>query len=134
MKVLYKLNDKMTIDLEGSTQKELFAKIAQVQKEFEPIFCVEKCGCCSSPNITYVTREATTAKKKTVTYYELHCTNLKCKARFSYGQSQDGNTLFPKNKDDNKMVKGENGQEYRAFLPNGGWSTEWKNFVEKDTD
>lgn len=131
MKMIYKLTDKMSIDVEGSTQKEIFLKLAELQKMYEPIFGIEKCGCCGSPDFNYIVREAETAKKKMCNYYELHCTNNKCKARFSYGQSTDNETLFPKDKDDNKMVKNEFGKEVRAFLPNGGWSTEWKNFAKE---
>lgn len=99
MKFIYKLNSRMTVELESEDQKELFSKLASVQE----IFAEEKCGLCGSTNLRFVTREVDGNK-----YYELRCAD--CGAILSFGQHKKGGTLFPKRKDDEGN-----------YLPNKGW-------------
>lgn len=121
MEVMYKLNDKLTFLVEGATQKEIFNKVAEIVKDYVPIFGLSRCGCCKSTNIVPVVRQAKDSKKKDKfhSYYEYHCKSNTCQARFSIGQLLEGGGLFPKLKNDNK-----------EWLPDNGWSTDWKKFVE----
>ena len=99
MKVVYKANDKLSFELEGSGQKEIFKELALIQE----IFSESKCGICGSTNIKFIVRTV-----EGNDYYELRC--MDCGAVLSYGQHKKGGTLFPKRKDDNNN-----------WLPNGGW-------------
>lgn len=99
MKIFYKANDKLSFELEGSGQKEVFKELATIQE----IFGETKCGLCGSTNIKFVVRNVDGND-----YYELRC--LDCGAILSYGQHKKGGTLFPKRKDDDNN-----------WLPNGGW-------------
>lgn len=99
MKVLYKANDKLTFELEGSGQKEVFKELAVIQE----IFSEEKCGLCSSANLKFVVRNI-----EGNDYYELRCGD--CGGILAFGQHKKGGTLFPKRKDDNGTI-----------LPNKGW-------------
>lgn len=99
MKVLYKANDKLTFELEGSGQKEIFKELAVIQE----IFAEEKCGLCSSTNLRFIVRNV-----EGNDYYELRCVD--CGAILAFGQHKKGGTLFPKRKDDNGII-----------LPNKGW-------------
>lgn len=99
MKILYKVNDKLTFELEGEGQKEIFKELATIQE----IFSEEKCGLCGSQNIKFVVRNVDGND-----YYELRC--LDCGAILAFGQHKKGGTLFPKRKDDDGN-----------YMPNRGW-------------
>jgi translation initiation factor 2 beta subunit (eIF-2beta)/eIF-5 len=99
MKLKYKVNDKLELELDGNGQKEIFKELATIQE----IFGEEKCGICSSSNIKFVVRTV-----EGNDYYELRCAD--CGAILSFGQHKKGETLFPKRKD-----------EQGNYLPNKGW-------------
>tara|TARA_S200002703_G_scaffold20667_5_gene17031 strand:- start:18403 stop:18735 length:333 start_codon:yes stop_codon:yes gene_type:complete len=99
MKVLFKPSDKLTFEIEGAGQKEIFKGLAMVQE----VFSEAKCGVCGSENIKFVVRTV-----EGNDYYELRC--MDCGAALSFGQHKKGDTLFPKRKDE----KGN-------WLENGGW-------------
>jgi len=99
MKVTYKANDKLTFELEGSGQKEIFKELALIQE----IFSEEKCALCKSSNLKFIVRNVDGND-----YYELRCAD--CGAILAFGQHKKGGTLFPKRKDDNGN-----------YLPNKGW-------------
>jgi len=99
MKVLYKANDKLQFELEGSGQKEIFKELAMIQE----IFSEEKCGECGSTNLKFVVRNVDGND-----YYELRCND--CGAILGFGQHKKGGTLFPKRKDDEGN-----------YLPKRGW-------------
>ncbi len=101
MKVNFRLNNLLTVELDGENQRDLFEKLAAVQE----VFGNDTCGKCKSTDLKFVVRENDGNK-----YYELHC--KKCTARFSFGAHKQTLTLFPKRKD------GDN------WLPDGGW-TKW---------
>ena len=123
MQIQRKMSDKLTFVAEANTQKELFEKVAEIDKWAE-IFSVESCGVCKNRNIKFQLRITEPAKEgknkgKSFKFYELVCTSPKCHAKMCFGQIQDGISLFPKKKDAN----GE-------YLPNNGWAK----YEEKDTD
>ena len=99
MKLHYKASDKLTFEVEGSGQKEVFKELAIIQE----IFGEEKCGLCESTNLKFVVRSV-----EGNDYYELRCSE--CGAVLSFGQHKKGGTLFPKRKDDDNK-----------YLPNNGW-------------
>ena len=99
MKVLYKANDKLTFELEGSGQKEVFKELATIQE----IFAEESCGLCNKSSIKFVVRSV-----EGNDYYEMRCTD--CGATLAFGQHKKGGTLFPKRRDDDNN-----------WLPNRGW-------------
>ena len=101
MKAHYRTaNGRITIEVEGGTQKELFKAVADVQEVFD---ADARCGDCQSADIAFRVREVDDNQ-----YYELHCRN--CQARLSFGQHKQGGTLFAKRVDDQKNP-----------LPKGGW-------------
>lgn len=108
MKIFYKVNDKLTFELEGEGQKEIFKELATIQE----IFSEEKCGLCGSGNIRFVVRNVDGND-----YYELRC--IDCGAVLAFGQHKKGGTLFPKRKDDDGN-----------YMPNRGWHK----FVKENKD
>lgn len=109
-------NGRLTVILEGETQTDIFEKLAQFQEVFENTTCTKKVNgqFKSSDDVKFVVRKATDEKgKKEYKYFELHCTSKDPDlrgARLSFGQHQEGGTMFPKRKND----KGE-------WLPDNGW-------------
>ena len=108
MKVLYTTRDgRLTFELEGQTQAELFEKLAQTQEIFENRRCT-KFG-EESDEVNFVVREVDGNK-----FYELQYAGENPKlwgCRKSFGQSkQNKGQLFPHR-------KGEDGE----FLPDNGW-------------
>ena len=99
MKIFYKVNDKLTFELEAEGQKEIFKELATIQE----IFSEEKCGVCGSTNIKFVVRSVDGND-----YYELRCND--CGAVLAFGQHKKGGTLFPKRKDDDGN-----------YMQNKGW-------------
>jgi hypothetical protein len=99
MKLNYKVSEKLSFELEGAGQKEIFKELSAIQE----IFGEEVCGLCKSHNIRYVVRNVDGND-----YYELRCSD--CGAVLAFGQHKKGGTLFPRRKDDDGK-----------WLPNKGW-------------
>jgi hypothetical protein len=108
MKVTYTTaNSRLSVEIEGDTQKKIFEQLAAFQEVFENT----QCGKCQGENITNIVREVGGNS-----FYELRC--LDCHARLSFGQHRQGDSLFPVRK------AGENdksGLEEGVYLPDGGW-------------
>ena len=99
MKVNYtSANGRVSVELEGDGQKDIFAQIARFQEVFEE----SKCGKCGSENLKFVVRTVDDNE-----YYELRCAD--CGAKLAFGVHKKGGGLFPKRKDGD------------SWLPNGGW-------------
>lgn len=112
---------RVSIEVEGSNQIELFDAISGATE----VFGEEKCHKCGTPNIKFVSRKVTKGKQNW-TFREMHC--LECFSRLSFGQSLDGDTLFPKRKlDADGKPDSENGQ----YGPHNGW-TKYKGNAEGD--
>lgn len=99
MKLNYRVSDRLSFELEGEGQKEIFKELASIQE----IFGEEACGLCKSHNLRYVVRNVDGND-----YYELRCAD--CGAILAFGQHKKGGTLFPRRKDDDGK-----------WLPNRGW-------------
>ena len=91
-------NGRISAEFEADTQREFFAQIARFQEVFEE----SKCGKCGSENLIFVTREVDGNM-----YYELRCKD--CYAKLAFGSHKVGGGLFPKRKDPNGKVMGDNG-------------------------
>lgn len=99
MKLFYKVNQKLSFELEASGQKDIFKSLSSLQE----IFGEESCGLCNKSDIRFCVRNVDDND-----YYELRC--ISCNAILPFGQHKKGDTLFPKRKDDNNN-----------WLPNRGW-------------
>ena len=109
MKIVYRVNDSMTCEFEGSSQTEIFKSLA----DFSEVFSMDTCGKCQKKNVQYTVRTVDDNS-----YHELRCRS--CGARFSFGEHKKGETLFPKRKDANGN-----------WLPNMGW-TKWNKETGKN--
>lgn len=104
MKIRYSSkNGRLSAELDGETQKDLFQQISSFQEVFEE----SKCGLCSKEDIRFVVR----VNKDNDDFFELHCLNAACRARLAFGQHKKGGSLFPHRKD-----------KEGTYLPNNGWT------------
>jgi hypothetical protein len=94
-------------EFEGSTQKEVFEKVAEFQEVFEE----PACGCCGEKNTKLVARENQGNK-----FYERKCANAACGAYLAYGVNKTGGTIFPKRKDEETNRPGPN-NGWKKFVP-----------------
>ena len=109
MKVNYKTrNGRINVEIEGDSQRDIFAGIARFQEVFEETTC----GKCGSDNLRFVVRNVDDNL-----YYELRC--MDCGAKLSFGSHKKGGGLFP------KMKEGYN------WLPDRGW-VKWNPKTEKN--
>lgn len=106
LEAMYKTaNSRITFKVTGESPKALFKEIAELQDIFEVEEC---CGICGSD---FKFKVRITGDRGEYSYYELACKNPTCRAQFSFGQSKDQKTIFPKRKDDDGN-----------WLPNRGWA------------
>ena len=99
MKVRY-TSGRLSVEVEGDKQKDVFAELAKFQEVFEH----NKCGKCGGTDVRFVVRTVDDND-----FFELHC--QECRARLAFGQhkGKEG-TLFPRRKD----AEGQ-------WLKDGGW-------------
>lgn len=92
MKLTYKSADgRFLCEVEGTSDKELWASIAHFQEVFES---TNKCEHCGGKETKLIVRVVDDNQ-----YYEAVCKNAKCRAKLGYGQHKKGGSLFPKRKD-----------------------------------
>jgi hypothetical protein len=102
MKVTYTTkNNRLKVEIEGESQKDVFESLAK----FQEVFDENACGKCESENLKFVVRNVDDNL-----YYEIRC--MDCGAKLAFGVHKKGGGLFPKRKE------GDN------WLPDGGW-TKW---------
>ena len=113
MKLTYTTaNGRMNVEFESDQQRGIFEELAKFQEVFEN----SKCGKCGCEDLRFVVRTDADDNK----YYELRCTNPKCRAKLAFGANKKGGGLFPKRKDaDNN------------WLPDGGW-VKWNPETQKE--
>ncbi len=98
VKVVYN-GPKLSIELEGENQSELWKKLADFQETFEEPCC----GKCKKSNLRFTVRTVDDNA-----YHELRC--LDCGAKLAFGQHKKGGGLYPSRKDkDTGKIKGTNG-------------------------
>lgn len=107
----YRVNKDMMLKLEGGNQKELFEAMASAAEIFGAHW--ECCGRCK--NASFKPRPVVRLNTKKQKFFELHCTNPACRARFAFGQNQDSQTLFPQR----KFAKSH--PQTGQYKPDGGW-------------
>jgi len=113
MKCEFKAGD-LTFSVEGDSPKTLMEQLSTAQE----VFSQKMCGVCKNPDLRYMVREVDGNN-----FYEVVCQDLKCRAKFQFGQHKKGDTLFPKRKD----TEGN-------YIANNGWvkwDGEKKEKVEK---
>lgn len=102
MEAQYKsANGRIMVRVEGKNPKELFRVLADSQEVFD---AERRCGCCKSEEIRFNVRS-----KDGNDYYKLMCAD--CGATFDFGQTKQGDRLFPKRTD-------RDGNQ----LPDNGWA------------
>lgn len=111
MKVTYYPNQLFSVEAEGASHKEVFTQLAGLSE----VFSVDQCGCCKSKDLRPIVRDVQNVK-----HYELRCS--KCGAKLAYGQSKDGQTLYPRKRahKQHELVTSGKLQE-GDHLPDGGW-------------
>ena len=88
MKATYETADgSLSVEVEGTSQKAIFKGIAKLQEIFDP----EACGDCGDNETRFRVRTV-----ESNDYYEKVCN--KCRAVLKFGQTKEGNNLFPKRK------------------------------------
>ena len=112
MKVRF-TSGRLSVEVEGEKQKDIFQQIASFQEVFEH----NKCLACQCEETRFVVRIV-----EDNDFYEMHCTNKTCLARLAFGQHKSkAGTLFPKRKD-------QDGK----WLPNNGWVKFDPSTIKKD--
>lgn len=131
MKAQIKTGAKLIIEVEEDSETELFEAIASAEETFTH----EECGHCNGRQLRYAVREVEGNK-----YYELHCTDFKCRARLPFGVAKKNKgKLYPKRRwdslsngkeeDETKLagerLKRKDEKEYAdkhgGYLPFNGW-------------
>lgn len=72
-----------TIEIDCDSVKDVFREVGGISE----IFNEEKCGLCGNTAIMPKTRSVE-KNKKVYEYFEMGCTNSKCRARLSYGSDK----------------------------------------------
>jgi hypothetical protein len=113
-----------TFQIEGQTQMEVFEAIATIQE----VFSEDRCGLCGCEDLKYVVR--TVEKFK---FPELHCLNIACQARLSFGQNQEPlkGSLFPIRKLMDKTCQPN--RKKGKYGKHNGW-TKYKGDNDKEFD
>lgn len=131
MKAQIKTGSKLIIEVEEDSETELFEAISSASETFTH----EECGCCKNTTLRYVVREVGGNK-----YYELHCTDYKCRARLPFGVAKKNKgKLYPKRRwdslsngkeEDETKLAGERlkrasekayADAHGGYLANNGW-------------
>lgn len=117
MKLLYTTrNGRMTFEIEGKDQTEIWKQLASLQEVFEDLVCTKHGK--SDDNVRFVVRE-----NEGNEYFELRYVGndpklFGCKKAF--GQHKKGGGLFPRRKD-----------ESGSYLPDNGW-VQWNKETQKE--
>ena len=100
---------------EGDTPLEVFKQVAALTE----VFGETECRKCHGTDLQYVVRNATDGKKQYI-YPEVRCNNLDCRAKLSFGQSEDG-VIYPKRykMEGKEVVVDKNGK--KEVLGSWGW-------------
>lgn len=125
MKVQVKVGPNTFITAEAENQLDLFKQLSDLTE----VFGEESCAKCNSP-YKYRVRTVSDGKKQYV-YPELVCTNRDCRAKLSFGQSENG-ALFPKRyqQKDGEAVTDESGR--KVIKGNWGWAAYNKDSGEEE--
>lgn len=124
IKIIQKINDNTTVELEAENDVEMFRKLSAAQE----VYGDAKCPKCGSSHLGFRVRQATDGKK-TFDYPERVCLNYKCRAKLTFGVGENG--IFPVRfqREDGEYVKDEEGKR----IPKGdrGW-TKWDHDTQQE--
>tara|TARA_R110000824_G_C14770455_1_gene630856 strand:- start:47 stop:382 length:336 start_codon:yes stop_codon:yes gene_type:complete len=102
-------NGRVTAELEGDTQVEIFSQLSA----FQEVFGETTCGKCGSDHTKFQIRNV-----EDNLYYELKCSD--CGGKLAFGVMKKGGRLFPKRKNkDNE------------WLPDSGW-VKWNSETKRE--
>ena len=109
MKVVYTLDNGLTVELEGKTQTDIWDQLAEFQEVFGDTTCVAKIKgeVHKSDKVKFVKRSVDDND-----YYELLCVDGSSPLfmyKKSFGQHKKGGTLFPKRDVPEGCIPGLNG-------------------------
>jgi hypothetical protein len=104
MKAVFKLSERLTVEVEGENQRELFENIAK----FQEVFNEEVPPGAKGLNTRFVVRTVDDNK-----FYEMRCQDTG--QILSFGCHKKGNTLFPKRRDDQGNEVGKKG--WHKYVP-----------------
>lgn len=115
MKLQFQVNDRVTVEAEGDSVKDLFTQIHALVESFG----TSTCGCCGENDIVPVAR-----KNGKFTFYEFKCRTKGCGAKMSMGVKDDG-SIYPRRKvhADSPLIAEGKAKE-GDWLPDNGW-TRW---------
>lgn len=119
MKAFLNSTPNMSVEVEGENAAALFEQIAIAQE----VFSHEKCGCCGKTDFRFVVRTNDDEDK----FYELHCTDFKCRAKLTFGcHKKPKGGLYPKRhwnslSEGDKKNRGLEEEPTNKYLPNNGW-------------
>jgi hypothetical protein len=122
MKAQIKVRPNLIVEAEGETEADLFENISSAQEVFEH----EKCGLCGQSDLRFVVRTDSDENK----YYELHCKDIKCRAKLPFGQAKKPKgKLYPKRKFDSlgpseqqqRMSEKAYADAHYGYLDHNGW-------------
>ncbi len=103
--ILNVIKDYLSIEIEAESQKELFEGIAGLQG----VFNNNQCSVCGTERPNFIVRKASSDKGRTFNYYELQCRNNECRAKLHFGVHEEGETLFPKRKNEDGTYHAKQG-------------------------
>jgi hypothetical protein len=119
MKAVVGPDGKVSFEVEGDSEYEIFKQIARVQEVFDH----NKCGKCGSGHTKYVCR----LDKDENDWLEVVC--QECRAKVIFGRAKKGGVIYPKIRWDQLSEKQQeqraNEQAYAekhyGYLPHNGW-------------
>lgn len=118
MNVTLWLNRNISVEVQGSTDKELFENLAKAQKH--EFFQDTVCGKCGSEDIRFTVRTVKDEAGEENNFHELTC--KKCWAKLSFGHAKVGGGMYAKRLETGAKGKAVKGEDDKAIpLPNKGW-------------
>ena len=97
-KVRMQVGGKTWLEVEVGSVKDALKELS----DYAEVFSETTCGSCGSQEVRPLVRTA-----RGYEFYEVAC--LACNAKLSFGQTREGDKLFPKRRDQNGDEIGKNG-------------------------
>jgi hypothetical protein len=86
MKVAYKVNERTTLDMDVKDAKQAFQFLSYI----DGVFGVKECGNCGQHNLSFRHFKS----EEGYDFYSVKCAD--CGHELKFGQTREGNRLFPK--------------------------------------
>ena len=101
MKAIYKVTNKLTLEIEADNVKSIMEELYQADN----VFGNDICGKCGSTDLKHIVQEDGEGQK----YYKLEC--KKCHHQLRLGAHKKNGTLFP------RFTR----PKTKEVIPNNGW-------------